>query len=345
MHENFLVTKSNDFIMKSAYDLSLEEQRLILVLASMVQPEDKEFKEYTLKIKDFMELIGVRDKNKYSKLPEITKNLMQKVFEMEKIDLKNNKKILVQLAWISGVIHSQNLEEVNQGTGEITLMFNPLLKDYLLELNGFYTQYKLCNVLSMKSKYSPRIYELLKSNEYQKKGFVIEIKELRRMFKAEEIYPLYADFKKYVILQAQKELEQFSDIRFEFEEIKKVRKVDSIKFFIFPNVPKDTKNKIKIPKLKTKTKKELNTDKIITEQEKDKIKAEKVKADFDLAYEAFLKLPQEEQSQIELEAYNDFLKESESSDNKTLRGIFEKSKKPLIIKKFKEKKLKSRKKS
>ena len=168
MHENFLVTKSNDFIMKSAYDLSLEEQRLILVLASMVQPEDKEFKEYTLKIKDFMELIGVRDKNKYSKLPEITKNLMQKVFEMEKIDLKNNKKILVQLAWISGVIHSQNLEEVNQGTGEITLMFNPLLKDYLLELNGFYTQYKLCNVLSMKSKYSPRIYELIKFNQSPK---------------------------------------------------------------------------------------------------------------------------------------------------------------------------------
>jgi hypothetical protein len=80
-------------------------------------------------------------------------------------------------------------------------------------------------------------------------------------------------------------------------------------------------------------------------QEEDKIKAEKVKADFDLAYEAFLKIPQEEQSQIELEAYNDFLKESESSDNKTLRGIFEKSKKPLIIKKFKEKKFKPRKKS
>jgi hypothetical protein len=76
-----------------------------------------------------------------------------------------------------------------------------------------------------------------------------------------------------------------------------------------------------------------------------KIKAEKVKADFDAVYKLFLTLPQEEQSQIELEAYNDFLKESESSDNKTLRGIFEKSKKPLIIKKFKEKKFKPRKKS
>jgi hypothetical protein len=39
------------------------------------------------------------------------------------------------------------------------------------------------------------------------------------------------------------------------------------------------------------------------------------------------------------------LKESESTDNKISKGIFEKSKKPLIIKKFKEKKFRPRKKS
>ena len=107
---------------------------------------------------------------------------MQKVFEMEKIDLKNNKKTLVQLAWISGVIHTQNLGEINKGTGEISLMFNPLLKEYLLELNGFYTQYKLCNVLSM-SKYSPRIYELLKSNQYLKKVLLLKLKNLEECLK------------------------------------------------------------------------------------------------------------------------------------------------------------------
>ena len=334
MDTHYLVTKSNYFIKNSAFDLSLEEQRIILILASMVQPEDTDFKNYTMKVSDFIEVLGIKTENKYSKLPKITKELMQKILEIN--DEETGE--FLQVAWLSAVKYKKN-------SGEIELEFSPHLKPYLLDLKGFYTQYRLSNILSMKSKYSPRFYELLKMNEYQKKGCIISVEELRRLFKAETIYPLYADFKKYIILQTQKELEQFSDIRFEFEEIKKVRKVDSIKFFIFPNVPKDTKNKIKIPKLKTKTKKELNTDKIITEQEKDKIKAEKVKADFDAVYKLFLTLPQEEQSQIELEAYNDFLKESESSDNKTLRGIFEKSKKPLIIKKFKEKKLKSRKKS
>ena len=334
MEKHHLVSKSNYFIKNSNFDLSIEEQRIVLVLASMVQPNDKDFQKYTIKIADFIELLGLKDQSKYTELPKITKNLMQKVFEINDEDTGE----FLQVAWLSSVRYKKT-------TGEISLEFSPELRPYFLDLKGFYTQYRLSNILSMKSKYSPRFYELLKMNEYQKKGFVIKVEELRKLFKAEIIYPLYADFKKYIILQTQKELEKFSDIRFEFEEIKKIRKVDSIKFFIFPNVPKDTKNKIKIPKLKTKTKKELNTDKIITEQEKDKIKAEKVKADFDLAYEAFLKLPQEEQSQIELEAYNDFLKESESTDNKISKGIFEKSKKPLIVKKFKEKKFKPKKKS
>lgn len=47
----------------------------------------------------------------------------------------------------------------------------------------------------MKSKYSPRFYELLKMNEYQK-GCIVDIIELRRIFKAENLYKNYNDFKK-----------------------------------------------------------------------------------------------------------------------------------------------------
>ncbi|MFT5875672.1 MAG: hypothetical protein ACI8WT_004667 [Clostridium sp.] len=43
MNKNYIVKKSNYFIMNSSYDLSLEEQKLILTLASMVQPEDEGF--------------------------------------------------------------------------------------------------------------------------------------------------------------------------------------------------------------------------------------------------------------------------------------------------------------
>ena len=64
MEKNYLVTKSNYFIMNSSYDLSLEEQKIILTLASMVQPNDEEFKPYIFKISDFMELLGVNTKTK-----------------------------------------------------------------------------------------------------------------------------------------------------------------------------------------------------------------------------------------------------------------------------------------
>ncbi|HDO9489858.1 TPA: replication initiation protein [Clostridioides difficile] len=223
MDKNYLVTKSNYFIMNSSYDLSLEEQKLILTLASMVQPEDEEFKPYIFKISDFMELLGVENQAKYTEIPKITKELMKKVFEIE----EGNK--LIQTAWLSGAIYEK-------GTGYVTLKFNPDLKPYMLKLNTMFTQYKLANILSMKSKYSPRIYEILKCNEFKKQGYIeIEVEELRKLLKADNIYPLYADFKRKIIIQTQKELKKISDISFEFEEIKTGRKVTALRFYINKN--------------------------------------------------------------------------------------------------------------
>lgn len=230
MDKEYLVTKSNYFIMNSSYDLSLEEQKIILTLASMVQPSDEEFKPYKFKIYDFMKLLGVEDKSKYIEVPKITKELMKKVFEIQ----EENK--LIQTAWLSGVIYEK-------GTGYVELTFSPYLKPYMLKLNSMFTQYKLVNVLSMKSKYSPRIYEFLKCNEFKRQGYIdIDIIELRRLLKAENIYPKYNDFKRYIIERAQKELNLKTDIKFDFEEIKTGRKVTSLRFYIHSNKVKKLNN-------------------------------------------------------------------------------------------------------
>lgn len=49
------------------------------------------------------------------------------------------------------------------------------------------------------------------------------------------------------------------------------------------------------------------------------------------SYEDFEKLSDEQKENTELKVYEGFIKESNSSDNKTMRGIFEKSKKGLIV--------------
>lgn len=230
MDKNYIVKKSNFFIMNSSYDLSLEEQKLILTIASMVQPMDEDFKPYKFKINEFMKLLGVNTKTKYTEIPKITKELMKKVFEIEEDDT------IIQTAWLSSATYKK-------GSGMVELEFSPRLKPYMLKLNSMFTQYKLDNILSMKSKYAPRIYEILKCNEFKKQGYIeIDIDELRKLLKVENVYPRYNDFKRKVIEKSQEELEEKTDIKFKIEEIKTGRKVTSIKFFISKNDYK-SKNK------------------------------------------------------------------------------------------------------
>ena len=105
--------------------------------------------------------------------------------------------------------------------------------------------------MPLKSSYSIRIFELLKQYEPLKKR-KIDLEELRKLVGTTEIdqngeiikedYPLYGHFKSRVIVPAQKELKQKTDIYFNFTEIKEGRKVVAIEFEIKEN----TRNKKKI---------------------------------------------------------------------------------------------------
>lgn len=225
MDSNYVVKKSNYFIMNCSYDLSVEEQKIILTLASLVRKDDEDFKSYKFKISEFMEMVGVDTKTKYKDIPEITKELMKKVFEI--YDEEDDKTI--QTAWLSSATYKK-------GTGMIELEFSKALRPYMLKLNKYYTSYKLKNILKMKSKYSIRFYEILKcALGENKKEIVINYEELKELLKASNTYSRPYDFKKYVLEKVKSEIKDFTDITFEYEEIKFGRKLESIKFMITHN--------------------------------------------------------------------------------------------------------------
>lgn len=212
-----LVTKSN-MLIEANYKLGVVEQKIILCLASNIQPTDSDFKTYTLPIKEFHQLLGLKGSPKYSELRQITKELMQKVFEIR----IGNK--VAQVAWLSFVAY-------NETEGTIDIRFDPFLRPYLLQLKREFTSYRLENVVKLKSSYAIRIYELLKQYEkVQERTFLLM--NLRKMLGAEDVYPAYGNFKQRVLIPAQKELKQKTDISFEFEEVKVGRRVDRVRFFI-----------------------------------------------------------------------------------------------------------------
>ena len=219
------VVKANSFI-EASYKLNVAEQKIVLTLATAIKPKDEDFKEYTFAIKDFMELLGVTNQNKYDEVKQTTLGLVEKAFQWREGN------IVTQVAWLAGVRYYE-------GEGIVTLQFSPWLKPFLLQIKSHFTQYKLDDVVQFKSNYSVRIYELLK--QYQTiRQRILTIEQLRSMLFIEDEYPRYNDFKRNIILIAQREMGAKSDIIFEFEEIKQGRKVVAIKFTIKKNPNKIT---------------------------------------------------------------------------------------------------------
>jgi len=113
-----------------------------------------------------------------------------------------------------------------------TILFNfhPRLKPYLIELKSHFTRFGLGNIRKFRSKYSPKLYEMLK--QFENTGYrIITVKELRKILCLGDKYKKYNDFKKNVLLIPQHEIKG-TDIRFEFVEIKEGKIIDKIHFYI-----------------------------------------------------------------------------------------------------------------
>jgi len=221
---NQLIVKSNNLI-EASYRLTTQEQRIILLVASMMRPEDEDFQEYYIEIQSFMDFIGVSGHSKYKEIKEITKKLRERTIVIK--NLQENSE--TQVGWVSSFKY-YNRE------GYIKIRLDPELIPYFLKLKERFTQYQLKNVIKLKSSYSIRLYELLKQYEKVKERY-FELPTLKRILgiKPEE-YKLYGDFNRKVLKKAKEELKEKTDLKFSYKEKKDARKVIGIYFFIKLNL-------------------------------------------------------------------------------------------------------------
>lgn len=209
---NNLVTQSNKLI-ESRYNLNVTEQRLILAMIAMINPEDEDFREYNIEISNLSKVLGLKNKNIYEDIKKVTESVLTKVLKIR------NEEGLLQLNWISSAQYNDNL-------GTVTIKFDPSLKPYLLNIKENYTSTKFGITAKFKSFYTTRIYLLVK--QYQKIGRrTVTVDFLREIFPQ---YEQYKDLKKRILIPAQKEISEISDIKFEIEEKKPGRKVTQVVF-------------------------------------------------------------------------------------------------------------------
>ena len=220
--KNKLIIKSNSLI-EASFKLTANQQKFIYILTSLINREDEDFKTYEIKVKELIDLLDIDSKNIYREIDSITDKLMTKVLKIY-TNTDNGNVRVDKMTWFSKVSYVY-------GEGIVKVRFDVDLKPFLLKLKENFTKYQLKNIIRMKSQYSMRIYELLK--QYEKIGHrVLSVQKLKEIMGIEDKYKLYHQFKQRVLQVAYKEINQNTDIQFEFEEIKAGRKVDKIKFVI-----------------------------------------------------------------------------------------------------------------
>lgn len=234
MNEKHIVTQSNKLIeARHVKTLSAREQKIILTMVSMIQPNDKDFKEYSISIHEFSEMLGLKGHAKYEEIKEVALRLQEKTLFIP------DEKGFVTTNWVAS-------QRYIEGEGVIELSFSPYLKPYLLQLKTAFTSYRLSNILSLKSGYTIRLYELMK--KWQHLGrWECSVDSLReKMGSTSKAYSLYGNFKNKILLPSVEELNEHTDLFVEYKEIKKGRKVEKIEFSIKHSAEKE----IKLPKSK-----------------------------------------------------------------------------------------------
>ena len=231
-NSNSLVVKGNDLII-SRYNLSLAEQRLILQVASMINANDEDFKDYYVSISDYLDLVE-SNSNNYYQVKKFTEELLKKPLH---IPLQNGN--FLACNWFSSIVY---LSE----KGVIVCRFDPHLKPYLLQLKNRFTAYRLENVLKLKSKYSIRLYEILKRYENIRETSM-SLDNFRKYLAIPDTY-LYNNIKEQILKPAQKEFKTFTDIMFDFQEVKEFRRVVALNFTIYQNKNNTDADKIVKPK-------------------------------------------------------------------------------------------------
>jgi replication initiator protein len=210
-----LVWKHNR-LAEARYQLTPREQKLLMYVIAMIEPEDDNFKRYVVNVAHFAQMAGLAKDDLYGQLRETAKRLKQKPLIIENhFDPETGKHIDLITSWFESAFIGRN------GAGYFAVTLSPPLKPYLLQVKREFYRYRLYQIMQFKSSYASRLYEWVKRWQFRQK-IEISVTELRRALGAEDkTLPQYADFKRRALAPAVKEVNYKSDLRVTFKELKR----------------------------------------------------------------------------------------------------------------------------
>jgi len=230
------VVKANDLIRKTRFNLTAQQQKILLYAISKIKPRVDDINtQYIFEIKDFAAACGLNidDGGFYYESLKKDLNDMTKPFWIRTVD-NDGRLVDKMMSWVA------NNVEMWPGDGTIKIMFNTNMQPYLFNLLNNYTQYQLHNVLTFRGKYALRLYEIMRSyitqgeiDSHKEKEIDIALEDLKYKLDCES-YDSWSNFEIRVLRPAIKEINKHAeDIHIEYypmrgEHGRAIRKINFV---------------------------------------------------------------------------------------------------------------------
>ena len=207
---NSLIVQSNQLIRDARpllQDLSVSEAKLLIYIISKICAEDKEFKTIKFNISNYCDICGIKKSGReYQRIRQSIKGIRDKSY------------------WIK-----DGDEEVLFTYETVEIIISEALRPHLLELSKSFTKMEMINLLCLNSKYSIRLYQILKSYLWLKK-YEVDIQKFREIMYIENKYPQYKEMYRNVIAPSLKQITKYTDLEVKFSTIKDGRSISKLKF-------------------------------------------------------------------------------------------------------------------
>lgn len=224
-----IVKKSNALARARWSAQSVLEPRLVALLASKINAEDEDFKVYEIHISELLD--NAHSGRDYIEVEQAVEKTMSRVITIH--DPKG---------WTKYNVFSRC--RFRRKEGILELGFHPDLIPHYLQLKKNFAQYSLFEYLRLPSIYSQRIFEFLTSWSDQPE-ITINLSELYEMMDVPESHRSnFAAFRRRVLEKAHKDISERTELRFEWEPIKRGQAVAAIRFiFSRALIAKEAKEK------------------------------------------------------------------------------------------------------
>lgn len=225
-----LVISQANALATSIQDMSLLERRILMLALAVLSRSDVGLPFVRIYSSDVRRAFGLSHNSLNADLDDASKKLISRYVEFLRGRHGSNSRV----SWVQE-IHFTSGTDSEVGTAYLDVQLHERMSQYVLQLTGNFFRVPFAVLAKFRSIYSMRMCEMLTAESHggRKREVYFDLPELKKILDCNtKSYRNFSNFRQRVLEPAQSDNEDVGFLNFDYETVKRGRKVIGLKFAV-----------------------------------------------------------------------------------------------------------------